>query len=156
MKKIAFLVFFGILTVNAQPTADSISEFDSAHVFRTVETQIRPELEGGMYKLSMYISQNVQLPEVHNRKISLFVSFIVEIDGTLSDVNFIHLDIRKLYDQADETFIDLNTTEMPIYDELKSAALNAITNFNGKWIPAQRDGVAVRCRFNYPIIINIE
>lgn len=155
MRKIAMFFLLGSFALHAQQSADSAG-FDASHVFRTIEVESRPELEGGMYKLSMYISENVLLPQVRNRKISLFVSFIIEQDGTLSDVNFIHLDIRKLYDESDATFVDLNTTEMPIYDELKSAALQAISKFPGTWIPAKRNGIAVRCRINYPIIINIE
>ena len=158
MKKAAFLLLWCGFSVNAQVTVlDTINHSDNSIIYRTAETDTRPELVDGMYTLSMFISKNIELPDVNNRRITIFVGFIVETDSTISDIKYIYLDAQKLHaSPADSVVVDLTIAEADLYEELKTQSVDAIAAFTGKWIPATKDGLPVRCRFNFPIIIQIE
>lgn len=141
----------------AQESAADISVISGEPVYRTTEVDSRPEIVDGMYTLPMFISKKLTLPEIHDRKVTIFIGFVVEKDSSLSDIKFIHLSAERLYSAVnDSVYVDLNFTESAVYEGLKEQAIAAVTEFDGKWIPAKKDGLPVRCQFNYPIVINIE
>jgi len=158
MKKVALLLLLASFTITAQQSAtDSAFVPNPEKIYRTVETDTRPDLYGGMYTFSKYIGQHLTLPEIRNRKITVFVGFVVENDGQLTDVKFIHLSAEKLYDIAsDSSNADLSFIEAPVYESLKQQSVQIISDFKGKWIPATISGIPVRCQYNYPIMINLE
>lgn len=158
MKKLICLyLFFGLSVAAQNNEVDSLQQYDDQKIYRTTETDTRPEVVGGMYNLSMFISKNITLPDVHDRKITIFVGFVVEPDSTLSDLRFIHLTAEKLYKVNNEDASpDLDLAEEALYDDLRKNAINIVAAFDGKWIPATIQGRPVRCQYNYPIVINIE
>lgn len=157
MKKLVVPLLFFAASAIGQTTADTIRTIEPNKIYRTAETDSKPEPVAGMYTLSMYISKNLKLPEVHNKKLMLFVGFVVETDSTLSDIKFIHLTVDDLYGTADENATDYSAfADSPLFDEIKAESVKVLSDFAGKWIPATKDNLPVRCQYNYPIIINIE
>ena len=150
-------LFFGFNLIAQESDIDTLRFNATDTIYRTTETDTRPDVVGGMYNLSMFISKNIKLPDVHNRKITVFVGFVVEPDSTLSDIRFIHLTSEKLYKKESDTISqDLDLAEEALYADLKQSAVDIVAAFDGKWIPATIQGRPVRCQYNYPIVINIE
>lgn len=127
-------------------------------VFRTPEVDSKPEIKDGMYTLPLFVSQNIKLPSVRNKKLKVFVSFIVETNGKISDVQFVYLSVKDLIaanapeNQSEET----KMAEQKELDLLKTEAVRVVQMFDREWIPATKDGKTVRCHYNYPININLE
>lgn len=148
MKFTLFLLFCNLLAAHAQHS------IKSSTVFRTTEVDTKPQLENSAYRLSQFISENITIPEVSNKKIHIITSFIVEEDGSFSDVKFVHLKSESLIkeDTASENKFEV----IPALDFLKTEIVRVISLSDSKWIPATKDGKPVRCLFHYPINIRIE
>jgi len=91
----------------------------------------QPKFPGGLAALKKFVSQNLVAPK--NIKITgrVFVSFVVEANGSLRDISL----VRGLHKRYDEEALRV-VKAMP------------------KWIPAMQDGKAVRVRYYQPIEFN--
>ncbi len=155
------ILLFAILFVNfswAQQTVAAISGNEADKVYRTPEVDSKPEIKDGMYTLPLFVSENFKLPDVHNKKLKLFVGFIVETDGSISNVRFIHLSVSDLIEanvpkEISEQQREFETAEL---DKMKDEAIRVISAFKKPWIPAVKNAKAVRCQYNYPINFNLE
>lgn len=152
MKKLAFLVLFLSFQIGFA------QESTGDRVWRTTEVDQKPQLTDGMYGLSAFILENFKFPEVSNKKIKIFASFIVEKNGTMTDVKTFHLAINDLEPTAGvdiETTADKDRAEK-VSDAMKSETKRVLLAFKEKWIPAKKGGKDVRCLYNYPISFNVE
>lgn len=125
---------------------------DDSKIYRTPEVDVKPELRNGMYTLALFTSQNLKMPDVRNKKVKVFVGFVVEIDGSISDVKFIYMSAKDI----DEAKAKLVTEEQKIYEiaqleTMKAESVRVLSQFKETWKPAIKDGKPVRCLFNYPI-----
>ena len=96
-----------------------------------VSLQTPPSYPGGIAAFYKFLAANIKYPkEAADNKIQgyVFVSFIVEVDGALSDIKI----NRKLGYGTDEEAI-------------------RVLNLSQKWNPGYYDGAAVRTRYNIPI-----
>lgn len=125
MKRLFLLMFFmAFVSVNAYSQSD-----DSDEIYNIVEEM--PEFPGGTSNMKEYIQDNLQYPaeakelDVHGR---VFVKFVIERDGTISNVKV----LRGIGSGCDEEAIRL-ITSMP------------------KWKPGKQRGKEVRTYFTYPI-----
>lgn len=132
----------------------------SEKVFRTPDVDSKPQLKNGINELSVFIGNNYKFPQMKNKQIKIFVSFIVEPNGSTSDVKAFYVNIKDLVSNTDdqvkietEAQKELNAEQSNL---LKKEAVRVITAFNEKWIPAKKDGQIVRCLYNYPINFNLE
>lgn len=75
-----------------------IVDFASAQVTATIvddapysyeEVEVRPEFPGGNNAFMTFISSNYQMPEYDGNGGTLKVAFIIEIDGTVTNVNVV-------------------------------------------------------------------
>ncbi len=101
----------------------------SNEIFVVVDQQ--PEFAGGMSKLYKYLSETINYPERAKRDSiqgRVFVSFIVEKDGSITDVKL----LRGIGSGCDEEAVRA-VAEMP------------------NWKPGEMKGKSVRVRFNLPI-----
>ena len=126
MKKLFLIVFFmAFVSVNAYSQS---KEQDDA-VYSMVSEQ--PSFPGGMQEMMKFISENRKYPaeakakEIHGKVI---VAFVVERDGSLSDVKI----RRGIGYGCDEEAIRL-IKSMP------------------KWTPGKQNGKAVRVSFMLPV-----
>lgn len=99
-------------------------------IFEVVEEQPKPK--GGMEAFNKFIGENLQYPEeakANGIEGRVFIQFVVEPDGSLSEVK----------------------TVKGAGSGLDEAALEAIKATTGLWEPGQQDGNAVRTRMVMPI-----
>lgn len=100
------------------------------NIYNTAGIEVKPDFPGGMEKFYKFISKNYQVPEEEGLKGKVFVSFVVEKDGSLTDIKVIR-DIG--YGTGKEAI-----------RVLKSAP---------KWNPGEQNGKKVRVLFSLPINI---
>jgi len=127
MKKIIILAFlFSIEIVSAQdpiePSEDPILELK--------DSTIEPSFPGGMYNFYAFFQKNFKEPEVPQLIGKLFLSFVVEKDGSLSD-------IRAIKDIGFGTGIEAERVML----------------LSPKWFPGQKDGKIVRVIYTVAIPI---
>lgn len=98
-------------------------------IFTIVEEQ--PQFPGGDMALSQYLRNNLKYPEtarVAKVEGAVFVSFVVEIDGTVSNIKI----VKGLHPDCDAEVIRV-ISEMP------------------KWSPGKQKGKPVRVQFTLPV-----
>ena len=131
MKKIVFFViaFFTFQLLQAQdqnPPADQ-------PVFETKDIDMQPDFPGGLENFYNFFDKNFKKPEVPNLIGKIFLSFIVETDGSLTD-------IRTLKDPGFGT----------------GAEAEKVLQQSPKWIPGRKEGKRVRVNYILPIGIHTE
>ena len=87
MKKIllSVITLFVVDFASAQATATIVD--DAPYSYEEVE--IRPEFPGGNSAFMTFIGTNYQMPEYDGNGGTLKVAFIIEIDGTVTNVNVV-------------------------------------------------------------------
>ena len=138
--------FFGILSMfvftalcHAQNKAEvvtdpTVNSVDTGQAFSVVE--IAPEFPGGSGALLKFLSTNIKYPTISAEQGiqgSVYVSFIVERDGSISEVK----NVRGV------------TTEL---DAEAIRVVKAMPN----WTPGRQDGKAVRVKFVLPIRFRLD
>lgn len=124
------LLFFGAIVARAQDTMAPSPEPSNDEVYNTAGIEVKPEFPGGMQEFYKYISKNYRVPNVKDLAGKVFVSFIIEKDGSISEV-------KVLRDIGHGTGA-----------EAKRVLLNC-----PKWIPGEQDGKFVRVLYSLPINI---
>jgi protein TonB len=100
------------------------------NIYNTAGIELKPDFPGGMAKFYKYIGQNYQVPEEEGLKGKVFVSFVVEKDGSLTDIKVIR-DIG--YGTGKEAVRVLRSCP--------------------KWNPGEQNGKKVRVLYSLPISI---
>jgi periplasmic protein TonB len=85
MNKILFCFLFISLSCFSQETKIS----DNDRIYDSTEAGLIPEFVGGPPALDLYIKENYKKPEVKNLKGTVFISFIVEKDGSITNTKTI-------------------------------------------------------------------
>jgi protein TonB len=94
-----------------------------------------PEFPGGIAKFYTYVGNHFEKPEIDGEQtISVYVSFVIEKDGTMSN-------IKVLRD--------------PGYG-LGTEAIRVLKSLKAKWTPGMIAGQAVRTSYNLPITVKLE
>lgn len=106
----------------------SIDSNKVSHDYKVVET--RPEPKKGMMNFYKHVTKNFQTPDVKGLNGKIFVTFVVEKDGSITDAKIIK-DIG--YGTGDE-------------------AIRVLMSYPA-WTPGESRGMKVRCTFSLPISI---
>ncbi|HMK06116.1 MAG TPA: energy transducer TonB [Flavobacterium sp.] len=94
-----------------------------------------PEFPGGMDKLRKYVATNFEKPEMDvEQTIRVYVSFVIERDGTMTDIQ-----VRR----------------DPGYG-LAKEAIRVLKSLKTKWEPGMIAGKPVRTAYNLPITVKME
>jgi len=94
-----------------------------------------PEFPGGMEKLRKYVATNFEKPEIDGEQtIRVYVSFVIERDGTMTDIQ-----VRR----------------DPGYG-LAKEAIRVLKSLKTKWEPGMIAGKPVRTAYNLPITVKME
>ncbi len=123
-----------------------------------------PEFEGGQEQLMKLLQANVRYPEtaqsmgVQGR---IVVEFIVEKDGSVSDVKVCKKDITPSLESA--TVIAYGEDKpKPTEEELRKATkaleeetIRVARLTSGKWTPGEQDGQKVRVKFSLPLTFRL-
>ena len=134
MKKfiiMALMAVFGLTTVSAQKT---VVAKKNQKVFDVVEQM--PEYPGGQAALFEYLSKNIKYPaDAEKKKVEgkVFVTFVVDSDGKITDVSL----LKKVFPSLDAEAIRF---------------ISAMPN----WIPGRQKGQAVRVKYTVPIMFRLK
>lgn len=128
----------GVENETAQKTIplDQINiDLNDTRVYDFVSINVQPSFAGGMQNFYVYLKNKIKYPaeaQKNNIQGKVFLSFIVEKDGTLTDINV----ERKLGGGTDEEAVRV----------LKESP---------KWTPGIQNGKAVRAKYNIPISFSL-
>jgi len=114
----------GPITVNGVVVEEDTSIYNSAGI------EVKPDFPGGLEKVHEFIGKNFQVPEEEGLKGKIFVTFVVEKDGSLSDIKVLR-DIG--YGTGKEVIRVLKTCP--------------------RWVPGEQNGKKVRVLYSLPISI---
>lgn len=147
-RQITLIPVFGALLLiscsgNNEPTQDTaptnvetttpISEDNSVYSSEKLSTQ--PEFPGGMGAFYKQVNTNFNIPEMNQDLIAkIHVGFVVEKDGTLSDIKVLRDPGHGLGDEA----------------------VRVLKSIKDKWQPGTVDGKPIRASYTLPITINIK
>lgn len=124
MKKILLAAVFIMVSLTVSAQTDTIKKADTTFV--AVE-QI-PEFTGGLEKLFIFITKNLKYPQGEKVEGRVVVSFVVEKDGSLTD-----LKVNKSLSEATD------------------AEAIRVMKISPKWQPGMQGGYPVRVRYALPI-----
>ena len=119
-----------VLTVEPVGTGTAAVVEEDNTVYNTAGIEVKPDFPGGMDKFYAYVAKNYQTPEEDGLKGKVYVTFVVEKDGSLTDIKVLR-DIG--YGTGKEAIRVL--TKAP------------------RWNPGEQNGKKVRCTFSLPINI---
>lgn len=129
-KLILFMLFIVCSTLSAQETK---TREEPVYMLSTLSDQ--PEYPGGIEAFYSFVRNNMRYPEInHDFKASVFLIFVVNEDGSVSDI----------YVPRD-----------PGYG-LAAEAIRMMKSNTKVWKPGKRDGKNVRVRYQIPIKIDIK
>jgi hypothetical protein len=100
-------------------------------IYSTANIEVKPDFPGGIGNFYKYVGKNFQVPEEEGLKGKVFVTFVVEKDGSLTDIKVIK-DIG--YGTGSEAIRVLESCP--------------------RWIPAEQNGKKVRVQYSLPITIS--
>ncbi|HEY0045435.1 MAG TPA: energy transducer TonB [Flavobacterium sp.] len=121
---------------NAQLTIDPVgkgpaaAEVEDNNVYNTAGIEVKPEFPGGLEKFYKYVMNNYRAPEEAGLNGKVFVTFVVEKDGSLTDIKVIR-------------DIGFGTGTEAIRVLKKSP----------RWNPGEQNGKKVRVLYSLPITI---
>ena len=132
MKKLLFLIICIVAFQNTQAQSEPVAPAPTEEntVYNSAGLEIKPEFKGGLNKFYEYIAKNYRTPDVPGLNGQLMISFVVEKDGSITD-------IKVLKD------LGYGTGEEAI----------RILKKCPKWTPAEQKGKKVRCSFMLPLRI---
>lgn len=115
--------------------ASSSAMVPSSGIYRSGSLDKLPEFPGGIKKFNKYISSNFEQPTIGTVKtLRVLMSFVIEIDGGISDIKVL---------------------ENP-GNGLDKEAMRVLKSLKTKWQPGIKDGKPVRTLFTLPISIVTE
>ncbi len=133
MKKLILMLLMAVcclMTANAQKTVVSQT---NQKVFDTVDQM--PEYPGGMQAMIEFLQANMKYPEdAAKQKVEgrVMVQFVVETDGSISDVHV-----------AKQVFPSLDAEAIRVVQAMP------------KWTPGKEKGKVVRVKYNLPIVFRM-
>ncbi len=160
MKQLLILLLAFTIHTSAQvASTDTAIPTTTEKTYRSTEVDVKPQIKEGNYTLSMFISENYKFPPaIKNKKITIFSSFIIEPDGSMTDIKAFHINVKD-YITTDVVKIatqDEKINEADQIETMKGETVRVLKLFKKNWEPATKDGKPVRCLYNYPINFNIE
>ncbi|WP_304198376.1 DUF2059 domain-containing protein [Flavobacterium alvei] len=113
--------------VNSVQVPTSVSDNT---VYNTAGIEVKPDFPGGMDQFYKFIAENYQTPKVEGLKGKIYVTFVIEKDGSLSDIKVLR---------------DIG------YGTGKEAI--RVLKLSPKWSSGEQNGQKVRCTYSLPISI---
>lgn len=139
MKNLFTLLLLAFLqSINAQITDEPAappmeSTQNDSHIHSMANIEVKPDFPGGLAKFYEFFEKNYVKPKgTENLNGKVFVTFVVDTDGSLTDIRI----IRDLGNGTGEEAVRV----------LKSCP---------KWIPGQQNGKKVRVQYSLPLRIGM-
>ncbi|WP_333876963.1 energy transducer TonB [Flavobacterium sp.] len=118
------------LTVIPSPHIPVENGAEDNNIYNTAGIEKKPDFPGGLQEFYNYVGKNFKVPNVKDLKGKIFATFVVEKDGSITDVKVIR-------DMGYGT---------------KEEAIRVLTQ-SPKWIPGEQSGKKVRVIYSLPISI---
>jgi protein TonB len=115
--------------VGTGPEKNIVEEVDNT-IYNTAGIEVKPDFPGGMEKFYKFVGNNYQTPEEEGLKGKVYVTFVVEKDGSLTDIKVVR---------------DIG------YGTGKEAV--RVLNKCPRWTPGEQNGKKVRVLYSLPITI---
>lgn len=119
-----------VIEIDAYDSKNQFVQKGENEVYNTAGITEKPDFPGGIMEFYKFVGNNFKTPEQPNLKGKVYITFIVEKDGSLSD-------IKNIRD------IGFGTGEEAI----------RVLKICPKWIPGKLNGVPVRVMYSLPITI---
>lgn len=129
MKKI-LLIFLFLVSFQLVSAQDSTS-VSKEKPFNFSGVDVKPEYPGGASEFYKFIGKNYKIPYVKGLNGKVYVSFVIEMDGSVVDIK-VFKDIG--YGTGDEAI--------------------RVLKLSPKWTPGEQNGKKVRCMYTLPINIS--
>lgn len=100
------------------------------NIYNTAGIEFKPDFPGGLKEFYSYIGKNFRVPDVRGLSGKIFVSFVIEKDGSVTDVKVLH----------------------DIGYGTKEEAIRVLEN-SPHWKPAEQNGQRVRVLYSLPISV---
>ena len=134
MKKLIFMSMMAVLSLTTASAQKTVVSQKNQKVFEVVEQM--PEYPGGMMAMMEFLQDNMKYPaDAEKQKVQgkVMVSFIVETDGSISDVKV----MKNVFPSLDAEAIRV-VKAMP------------------RWTPGKQKGKVVRVHFSLPITYRLK
>jgi protein TonB len=118
------------LTINPLSSNQAVIDVDENTIYNTAGIEVKPEFPGGPTKMYEFIDKNFIKPEGKSIKGKVYVTSVVEKDGTLTNIKVLR---------------DLG------YGTGKEAI--RVLKMMPKWSPGEQNGRKVRCTYSFPITV---
>lgn len=130
-KLILFLLFSG----NVCLAQDVATPGGDETIYSMAELHGKPEYPGGTAAFYGFVQKNIRIPEVEDDlDVSIYVSFVINKDGTISDIN---------------------VPRDPGYG-LTAEVIRLMKSNKELWKPGKLNGNAVRVKYQFPIKIRVK
>jgi protein TonB len=116
--------------LSVEPVGNGDVVEEDNNIYNTAGIEVKPDFPGGIEKFYKFVGKNYQVPEEEGLKGKVFVSFVVEKDGSLTDIKVIR-DIG--YGTGKEAIRVLRSCP--------------------RWNPGEQNGKKVRVLYSLPINI---
>lgn len=136
MKKDCFvflLTAFSIIGYSQEAKVELLPKLVDNSIYNTAGIEKKPEYPGGMSEFYKYVAKKYRTPQVRGLQGRIFVTFVVEKDGSITD-------IKVLKDLGHGT------------GEEAIRVLQKCKN----WIPGEQDGKKVRVLYALPLVIQTQ
>ena len=129
----------GAETIKGDPDAELTVEpvgngpadiVDDNNIYSTAGIEVKPDFPGGIAKFYKYLQNNYRTPEEEGLSGKVYVTFVVEKDGSLTDIKVVR-------------DIGFGTGKEAI----------RVLKASPKWTPGEQNGKKVRVLFSQPITI---
>ena len=119
-----------VIEIDAYDSANQFVQKGENEVYNTAGITEKPDFPGGIMEFYKFVGNNFKTPEQPNLKGKVYITFVIEKDGSLSD-------IKNIRD------IGFGTGEEAI----------RVLKICPNWIPGKLNGVPVRVMYSLPITI---
>ncbi|WP_396167745.1 energy transducer TonB [Flavobacterium sp.] len=128
MKNFLFLAIalFSIQMVSAQEVKNTSDNL----LYDIKGLDVKPDFPGGRDEFYKFIAKNYRTPDVKKLNGKIYITFVIEKDGSLTDIKILR---------------DLG------YGTGKEAI--RVLELSPKWLPGEQNGQKVRCTYSLPISI---
>lgn len=130
MKKIILIFAIFIFQTVSSQVEERVAQKPDENIYNTAGVEVAPDYPGGINEFYKYIGSEYRVPNIKGLKGKVYVCFVVEKDGSLTDIKVIR-DIG--YGTGKE-------------------AQRVLENCK-KWTPGLQDGKKVRVMYSLPISI---
>ncbi|MDI6047211.1 M56 family metallopeptidase [Flavobacterium yafengii] len=119
-----------VIEIDAYDSENQFVQKGENEVYNTAGITEKPDFPGGIMEFYKFVGNNFKTPEQPNLKGKVYITFIIEKDGSLSDIK----NIRDIGFETGEEAI-------------------RVLKICPKWIPGKMNGVPVRVMYSLPITI---